>query len=97
MQIGGVGVYIAESLQHKKVTFESKVSRCEQLWTRVKCPNSRLAYVIGTIYSHPSSNPTDFTDYLNDAISKLNSTKINFLYLVTVTDPLCNTCVFSDF
>ena len=78
---GSVGVYVSEAFHFEIITFDFQYAGCEQLWIRIKCPNSDSVYVIGTIYRHPSTNTNDFTEFLNDIISQLNASKLYYFIL----------------
>ena len=78
---GGVGVYIAESFQHEKLTLEPHFDGCEQLWLRISNTTTNINYVIGTIYRHPSSNTKDFIKFFNDILSELTALKVCYFIL----------------
>jgi len=69
---GGVGMYISDSFQFKELQFNFSFSGCESLWFRLTCPNSKIDYVVSTVYRHPSTNTTEFYDYLSKIFIELN-------------------------
>ena len=76
-----MGVYIAESFQHEKLTLEPHFDGCEQLWLRISNTTTNINYVIGTIYRYPSSNTKDFIAFFNDILSQLTALKVYYFIL----------------
>ena len=73
-------MYVSEAFHNEVINFDFQFFGYEQLWICINCPNSDFVYVFGTIYCHPSTNASDFIDFLNDIISQLNSSKMYYLY-----------------
>ena len=53
----------------------------ESLWVKVKFPNSNISHLIGTIYRHPTKNIKGFTESLNNILSKMNKSHVNYFIL----------------
>ena len=69
---GGVGVYVSDLLQCKQLTFSSTFAVCETIWMEITCPNTKINYVVGTVYRHPTTNVNQFCEFLNDILTELD-------------------------
>ena len=78
---GGVGVYVSDLLQFKKLSFEASFSGCESIWINLTYSGTHINYVVGTVYCHPNSNASDFMEFLNVILTDLNLDHKRFLIL----------------
>ena len=69
---GGMGIYVSDLLQFKRLSFEVSFSGSESIWINFTYPGTDINYVVGTVYRHPNSNADDFMEFLNDNLTKLN-------------------------
>ena len=70
--VGGVGEYVSDLLQYKQLTFCSTFAGCETIWMEITFPNTKINYVVGTVYRHPTTNVNQFCEFLNDILTELN-------------------------
>ena len=78
---GGVGVYVSDLLQFKKLSFEAFFSGSESIGINLTYPGTDINYVVGTVYRHPNSNAYDFMEFLNDILTELNLDHKRFFVL----------------
>ena len=78
---GGVGVYVSDLLQFKKLSFEASFSGSESIWINLTYPGTDINYVVGTVYRHPNSNAYDFMKFLNNILTELNLDHKRFFVL----------------
>ena len=78
---GGVGVYVSDLLQFKKLLFEASFSGSESIWINLTYPGTDINYVVGTVYRHSNSNAYDFMKFLNDIFTELNLDHKRFFVL----------------
>ena len=78
---GGVGVYVSNLVSSDTTNkYCLKTEKCEELWLNVKL-DSKLYFVIGTLYRHPGSNTLVFCEKLNATLSNLNKSNKKILIL----------------
>ena len=77
---GGVGIYISKNLYFEK-NFNGILPDGESIWIKVEFPNSNVSHLIGTIYRHPAKNIKGFTESLNDILSEMNKSYVNYIIL----------------
>ena len=78
----GVGIYVSDLSQFKKLSFEAAFSGSESIWINLTYPGADNNYVVGTVYRHPNSNAYEFMEFLNDIFTELNLDHKRFLSLV---------------
>ena len=78
---GGVGIYVSDLSQFKKLSFEAYFSGSESIWINLTYPGTDINYVVGTVYCHPNSNACDFMEFLNDILTELNLDHKRFFVL----------------
>ena len=61
---GGVGIYVFDLFQFKKLSFEASFSGSESMLINLTYPGSDFNYVVRTVYCHPNSNTYDFMEFL---------------------------------
>ena len=83
---GGIGVYLADSLNPKlcpDLNFLSNMNHCEDIWLRVQIDNANhKELIIGVVYRHDfKSNYDDFCDKFCEQLLHLHQKKVKY-YIV---------------
>jgi len=76
--VGGVGLYVKDSLIHDELTSFKIQSTpdclLENIWIEIS--NQKQKYIVGGIYKHPGQSVSKFTDVLQETLVQLQKTKL---------------------